>query len=85
MGIKYKFQKGKDGSAVKALVKEYTLEELQALTKAMFQDKWGRENASLANLRGSINKWRLKAQPAIGLTVAPGSNYSFVSPSNAAG
>lgn len=62
-GIKYKFQKGKDGSAVKALVKEHTFGELQALTKAMLQDKWGRENASPANLRGQINKWRLKALP----------------------
>ena len=63
-GLAYSFQGGKDGKAVKELVKKYTLDELRAMTAAMFGDTWGRENASPAILWGQRNKWRQKALPA---------------------
>ena len=63
-GIAYDFQGGKDGAALKALLKKYTVKELQAMTTAMLADPWGRENASIALLRSQVNRWRQKAAPA---------------------
>ena len=63
-GIAYDFQGGKDGAALKALLKKYTVKELQAMATAMLADPWGRENASIALLRGQVNRWRQKAKPA---------------------
>jgi hypothetical protein len=63
-GIRYDFQGGKDGQAVKRLVEKYAFDELKAMTAAMFDDTWGRDNASPAILWSQRNKWRQKALPA---------------------
>ena len=57
-GVAYVFQSGKDGSAVKWLLANVKPKELAWAAEAMFKDKWGRPNASLAILRNNINRWR---------------------------
>jgi|GEM_PF-7061883 len=63
-GIPYDFQGAKDGAALKALLKKYPIEELQAMATAMLTDPWGRKNATIAMLRGQVNRWRQEATPA---------------------
>ena len=58
-GVDYYVQGGKDGSAVKALIKNFDVPILKVAVRAMLADDWGRPNASIAFLLSTINKWKL--------------------------
>ena len=62
-GVKYDFQDGRDGAAVKGLISAYSPEDLMAMTDAMFLEKYGKENASPHLLWNQRNKWKQAAAP----------------------
>ena len=64
-GLAYDFDGGRDGRAVKDLLKKYQPDELKIMVKAMFDDAgWGFDHASPATLYNKRNEWRRIAHGA---------------------
>ncbi len=57
-GVSYVFKGGRDGKAVKELLRDYEPPEIKAMIAAMFDDEWGKANATIHLLCDKQNKWK---------------------------